>query len=267
MRHGFSLVELSIVLVILGLLTGGILAGRSLIRASELRSVTTQYQQFVTAGRSFRDKYFAIPGDFNAATKFWGAEAVCPGTNASPSTSALTCNGDGDGILEQTVASPQGNEFFRLWQHLSNAGLVEGSYTGVADSASGTSSISTPGLNGPASRIGTAGWTALYFAPVAISSTVYFEGEYGNFLVVGAPYVGGGTRTPFIRPEDAWNIDTKLDDGKPALGKVVSHEAQAIASSSGCSTPAASAAVTLTDSEYSLTNSGINCALNFRQAF
>ena len=49
MRQGFSLVELSIVLVILGLLTGGILAGQSLIRAAELRAVTTEYQRYTAA--------------------------------------------------------------------------------------------------------------------------------------------------------------------------------------------------------------------------
>ena len=49
MRSAFSLVELSIVLVILGLLTGGILTGQSLIRAAELRSVTSQMQQYRVA--------------------------------------------------------------------------------------------------------------------------------------------------------------------------------------------------------------------------
>lgn len=58
-KRGFSLVELSIVLVILGLLTGGILAGQSLIRAAELRAVSTEYSRYATAVQSFRDKYFA----------------------------------------------------------------------------------------------------------------------------------------------------------------------------------------------------------------
>ncbi len=72
MRHGFSLVELSIVLVILGLLTGGILAGKSLMRASELRAVSTEYQRYLTAAQSFRGKYFELPGDFSKAQSFWG---------------------------------------------------------------------------------------------------------------------------------------------------------------------------------------------------
>ena len=72
-RSAFSLVELSIVLVILGLLTGGILSGQSLIRAAELRSVTTEYSRYTAATYSFRDKYFALPGDMSNAESFWGS--------------------------------------------------------------------------------------------------------------------------------------------------------------------------------------------------
>ena len=74
-QQGFSLVELSIVLVILGLLVGGILSGQSLIRASELRSVTTEYQTYVTSLGTFRDRYFALPGDLSNAASFWSTVA------------------------------------------------------------------------------------------------------------------------------------------------------------------------------------------------
>ena len=71
-KKAFSLVELSIVLVILGLLVGGILSGQSLIRAAQLRSVTADYTRFVTAVNTFRDKYFALPGDMTNAQSVWG---------------------------------------------------------------------------------------------------------------------------------------------------------------------------------------------------
>lgn len=61
MRRAFSLVELSIVLVILGLLVGGILAGRALIHASELRGVHTEFNQYKTAVMAFRNKYLLYP--------------------------------------------------------------------------------------------------------------------------------------------------------------------------------------------------------------
>ena len=86
MQRGFSLVELSIVLVILGLLTGGILAGQSLIRASELRAVSTEFQRYVAAVNTFRDKYFMLPGDMSNATAFWGEDAAQCDTAAADGT-------------------------------------------------------------------------------------------------------------------------------------------------------------------------------------
>ena len=108
MRHGFSLVELSIVLVILGLLTGGILAGQSLVRASELRAVSSEYQRYATAMHAFRDKYFAIPGDMTNATKFWGDDATACADGAVADGTPGTCNGNGNGILTAGAASGTG---------------------------------------------------------------------------------------------------------------------------------------------------------------
>jgi len=65
---GFSLLELSIVLVIIGLIAGGIVAGSSMIRAAELRAVLTELTQYQTATNTFRDKYLGLPGDLRNAT-------------------------------------------------------------------------------------------------------------------------------------------------------------------------------------------------------
>ncbi|MBX9726410.1 MAG: prepilin-type N-terminal cleavage/methylation domain-containing protein, partial [Rickettsiales bacterium] len=103
----FSLVELSIVLVILGLLVGGVLSGQSLIRAAELRAVSTEYSRYVTSAQTFRDKYFALPGDMNNATRFWGNLGGTNCTN-SAGTSAVTtgtCDGNGDGQVGVAAAA------------------------------------------------------------------------------------------------------------------------------------------------------------------
>jgi prepilin-type N-terminal cleavage/methylation domain-containing protein len=150
MRHAFSLVELSIVLVILGLLTGGILGGQSLIRAAELRAVSTEFQRYVTASHTFRDKYFGLPGDITNATLIWGAAHGTPATcRTTASTGAATCDGNGDGNINTIDSGTTYSERHRYWQQLSAAGLIEGSYTGVGGSV-GVAQV-VPGTNAPRS--------------------------------------------------------------------------------------------------------------------
>jgi prepilin-type N-terminal cleavage/methylation domain-containing protein len=77
---GFTLVELSIVLVIIGLIVGGILVGRDLIRASEVRSSVSQLEKLDTAVNAFRLKYEALPGDISAEQAAAFGMAVRAGT-------------------------------------------------------------------------------------------------------------------------------------------------------------------------------------------
>jgi prepilin-type N-terminal cleavage/methylation domain-containing protein len=233
MRHGFSLIELSIVLVILGLLTGGILAGRSLIRASELRAVITEYQKYAVAGRAFRDKYFSLPGDMNNATAFWGTAtgaAACPGNNpAAARPDAKTCNGDGDGnIVHVSAGGGNQNEVFGAWQHLANAGLIEGQYAGVNN----TVGCGVPycggtlgGFNVPKSKLSNGTWGVFTLGIVPISSPTQIDGDYGTALFFGVDGNALWPRDPYpLSTEEAWNIDTKLDDGKPGTGRIVTFE-------------------------------------------
>lgn len=261
MRLGFSLVELSIVLVILGLLTGGILAGQSLIRASEVHAVTTEHARFHSALSSFRDKYLALPGDMANATSFWSTDpGGCPGTNAtSTSGRTTTCNGNSNGSIHNN--NPNSNETYRAWQQLAAAGLVTGSYTGVANSTTASdiaNSLTTP--NVPASRMGNANWMLFGVGSRDISDTSLFDGNYGNSLMLSSGVNGQGA---VLKPEEAWNIDTKMDDGKPGTGNVTSRKNSSQANAStGCSdiayTTTASIAVS---SSYLLSYSGVSCSL------
>src|SRR3982751_930235 len=67
-EKGFTLIELSIVLVIIGLIVGGVLVGQDLIRAAEVRATISQIEKYNTAVNTFRGKYNALPGDLNAST-------------------------------------------------------------------------------------------------------------------------------------------------------------------------------------------------------
>jgi prepilin-type N-terminal cleavage/methylation domain-containing protein len=62
-KHGFTLIELSIVLVIIGLIVGGILVGRDLISAAAVRAQISQIERYHTAANTFRTKYAYLPGD------------------------------------------------------------------------------------------------------------------------------------------------------------------------------------------------------------
>ncbi len=258
-RKGFSLVELSIVLVILGLLTGGILAGQSLIRAAELRAVTTEFQRYTTASYSFRDKYFAMPGDWNNAQAVWGAQGTnCSGTVTTLATTG-TCNGDGDGNIGYPGASMSA-EAFQFWRQLALAGLIEGSYTGVA--GSGSAIDSQPGTNIPRSKMNGAGWGVQYIGG-SYGDTETYTAVYGNALIFGGTVSGSLPRGSILKPEEAWNIDTKMDDGKPGTGKILAFEIANFANANACTT---SASTTDYAGTYALSRTSLACSFYFPQA-
>jgi prepilin-type N-terminal cleavage/methylation domain-containing protein len=239
MGKGFSLVELSIVLVILGLLTGGILTGQNLIRAAEIRSVTTQIQQYTTAAMTFRDKYFGFPGDITNATSFWsskggtGSDTAC---YAVVATGQATCNGDGDGWpTSNSTGTTAGHyaERFLFWQHLANAGMVEGTYTGVTNSTT-DDFVPVSGLNAPAGKVSSSFFVVNGGTGNSTGSADIFP--YGAGLLFSLRQTQGSnvSRSP-LSAEEVWNIDKKLDDGLPGKGKVMTHKLSS-ANAPGCAT-------------------------------
>lgn len=262
-EKGFSLVELSIVLVILGLLTGGILTGQSLIRAAELRAVTTEYSSFQTAVNTFQQKYFAIPGDITNATSFWGSAGgngnIGGGCETTTGTGTQTCNGNGNGRHEVSFTSP-GNryeEMFTFWQHLANSGLINGTFSGKSGAVGGDYSVLS--VNVPASKISGAGWsTADDLMPThgASPNTTYY-GTYdgGWMLTFGAQSADHELANPVLTPDEAWNIDKKMDDGHASQGIVIIDRYQG--TSSNCR-------IGPNPQIYRLNHSGKSCALLFR---
>jgi prepilin-type N-terminal cleavage/methylation domain-containing protein len=259
LRLGFSLVELSIVLVILGLLIGGILSGQALIRAAELRSITTDMTRYQVAVGSFRDKYFALPGDMPNAIAFWGAAdgndgggSDCTYQTTAP-TGTQTCNGDGNGRSELATNEPQ-----RLWQHLQNAGLIEGKLSGAHDPSfeSGTYPYrdAVLGWNMPKSKINNAGFQIGYRG----GSAALKWGVDTHQILFGAQQVIAGSLVELegaaITPEEAWNLDMKMDDGKPFEGHMRTYPYNWYLKY--CSNSA--------DTEYDLSNKTVTCALAWR---
>lgn len=257
-HYGFSLVELSIVLVILGLLVGGVLSGQSLIKAAELRAATNEFNRYHVATQTFRDKYFALPGDMPNATAFWGASAPQVTCRSLVSTTTATCNGDGNG---QIVSQSNSNEQFSFWKHLANAGLIEGNYTGVG-AANGVENLRADNTNAPVSKFSNLIWNMTYIG--VFSSGAAFNLDYGNAFILGGQIPAGtnywlNASSYAINPSDAWNIDTKVDDGKPAVGKIIGTYNTSI-----CTTATSNNDYT---GDYRFTNTGKVCALFMRQSF
>lgn len=105
-QGGFTLIEIAIVLVIIGLLLGGVLKGQELITSARVRNMISQQDGIKAAYFGFLDRYRALPGDYTGIT------------NIKDATTA----GNGDGQIK-------GNEAIAVWDHLSHAGFINGSYS------------------------------------------------------------------------------------------------------------------------------------------
>jgi prepilin-type N-terminal cleavage/methylation domain-containing protein len=240
--RGFSLIELSIVLVILGLLTGGILAGQSLIRAAELRSISSDMTRYVAANNTFRDKYFGLPGDITNGYQFWPGKSMCQSNSVVLQTNPNGCNGNGDGIINLYTG-----EFHRFWMHLSLAGLIEGNYNGYFPDWGAGSPLDTiyPGTNTPRSKYGQNAFFLTY--NLALSWRGFTSGPNLNTArnrLMFANLTGTALPTP-----EAWNIDTKMDDGKPGLGGVTAYAYCAVSGNTNTGT-----------AEYDLSTANSTCA-------
>jgi prepilin-type N-terminal cleavage/methylation domain-containing protein len=221
-NKGFTLIELSIVLVIIGLITGGVLVGRDLINAAYIRAQISQIEKFNTAVNTFYGKYQALPGDMNnqTAQDYGFSMAVHNGAGGQGT-------GDGNGILESTVGSScnlgggcsvsvpsVGDENGVFWVDLSSqvaGNLIEGSFNSVTETSyAGLTSITRVPLFLPAAKLGSGN----FVYTVSINGINY----YGVQVVTQTAGLVVGT--PGMTVSQAYNIDKKVDDGYPTTGNV-----------------------------------------------
>jgi hypothetical protein len=240
--YGFTLVELAILILIIGLISSGILVGRSLVRAAELRKLYSGYTDVVSAMNTFRTKYNCLAGDCPNATDLFGRMAGCPdrgtATVHSPAfvvsdvRSMATCNGDGD--MRMDVQNTM-YEMTTFWQQLAAAGLIAGSYTGGISQRGG--SIVLPGANCPNANSAANCWIVLDG-----DDSVWFKLTNGRFaatlvrhhlgtvLMVGQDLLAPPS-SGIMTPTEAQSYDGKYDDGNPVTGRI-----QAAFGTGGCTT-------------------------------
>lgn len=190
-QRGFTLVEIAIVLVIIGLILGGVFKGQALIDSARVRSLSTDVTGIRAAWYSFQERYRSIPGDFsNAPTQIDSA--------ASP--------GNGNGRIDG------GQERAAVWQQMALAGLISGNFDG-AQNATGTASDVTCGPGTCPKNPFNGFYKISYSAQAADVEGMAHEIFTGEQIPVSI----------------LSQLDSKLDDGKPSSGRFRVHRSFASA--------------------------------------
>lgn len=232
-KNGFSLVELSIVLVILGLLVGGVLTGQSLIQSAEMRAQLAQTQEIKSAIMSFRDRYMCLPGDCNNMTAFFPA--------AAEPEKVINGNGDGRIYGYQDFVTPIENAGWHHWgggfgynsehaavfDHLAASGLIAMGQYDSSNTDPATNNI--PGVGFPKMKYQGKGTISDAGVTTSIGG-VRVGYEAANFHIHGGNKIrwGSCTRSAWgphtvvfncgLNAQEAYHFDTKVDDGKPLSG-------------------------------------------------
>lgn len=193
---GFTLVELSIVIVIIGFLVAGIAGASSMIEQARIRSVITDLSSLTVAYNTFKAKYNNIPGDMATAESYWPI-GTC-GNDAGD------CTGNADGSIQSanTIGGTGGDEVRPALKELALAGLIS---IGGPTLTAGTVPILRPGVNAPASKIAGVGY---YFTNVQGFNAISI-GRYDPTNASGSGLLDYGALTPL----EAFIIDQKIDDG------------------------------------------------------
>jgi prepilin-type N-terminal cleavage/methylation domain-containing protein len=204
-KKGFTLVELSIVLVIIGLLIGGILVGQSLIESAKMQSLVRQLGQYDAAVATFKDKFGALPGDSGLF--------------------AGTIVGDADGIVDVTGAVAAGTtwagETAEVWVQLSASGLKNEDGTAFISTAP-TAGLMNNGTRIPKSKAGasTAGILVVGDGDLA---ALDLTSNANAYVIADCTDMSSTTLDcqGALNGPDAIALDSKLDDGVGTTGNVV----------------------------------------------
>jgi len=179
---GFTLIEIAIVLVIIGLLLGGVLKGQELITGARVRNLISQQDGIKAAFFGFQDRFRALPGDY---------------ASASTNINGVGINGDGNGRIEGPNTGGT-YETILAWNHLTAAGFLNGSYTMASSSTS--QPIDT---NNPKN-------------PYSVYIQLIYDNVYG--VTAGKPSKHNLKTGSQVPVEIMAEVDRKIDDGLPDAG-------------------------------------------------
>ena len=198
---GFSLIELSITLTIIGIIIAIITSGSHVLEAARTHKLITELQHYQHAIQSFRQTYRAWPGDMADAEDIWGSYHA----TSHPSG---TINGNGDERITMQTGEP-----LRAWQQLGLSGIISHHYSGQT----GEPFHYQPDIN----------------TPKAILPGIFFHLHYnsyypqdsldkrGNFLMIVSNESETSPLGAAFPPQEAYLLDKKMDDALPSSGKIL----------------------------------------------
>lgn len=195
-QNGFTLIELSIVLVLIGLIIGGVLKGQELISSTRLKMTVSQWDAVKAAVNSFQDKYVAIPGDYDQASSYIDGDLDDGDGNGIVGTQITD-----DGIADGLSGTP--NEHEAAWSHLEASGFLA-----AIDGTNNVLPAKTPG----------ASFHILYGT---FGTGTGGEERTAHWLRLqsGADAATAPTADP-LSPKEAAEIDRKYDDGSFVAGSI-----------------------------------------------
>jgi prepilin-type N-terminal cleavage/methylation domain-containing protein len=226
-QKGFTLVELAIVMIIIGLLIGGILKGAEIVENAKVSATISQIQSVNAAIVGFKDKYGKFPGDINP-------NGILPNCTGLPCTNI----GDQDGRIEGgNLTIPgngqpalNGNEGTASFSHLSAAGFLTGINHNNGNLFFGDALM--------AAKISDAGFIGIEFSQGQLAGAAIGAGVpqalTGHYLVLNGEADAAVTAvSSMVVPDVAEQIDRKLDDGMPHSGQIRANVARRCAEAAG----------------------------------
>lgn len=180
---GFTLIEIAIVLVIIGLLLGGVLKGQELINSAKVKNLANDFKNVPVFILSYQDKFRSLPGDDKDAVTHLGTG---------------TALGNGNAVIEGIwLPTALTDETLSFWQHVRSAKLVAG-VTALPTATTGISSFLPTNALG-----GTVG--------IQAGSTPSITGLKGGNVLCSSGILG-----KFVT-----QLDTLLDDGNSTTGSMM----------------------------------------------